>query len=111
MRKRLDRSTSVAMADFPVAPMMRLPSVAGDCSSVGGGWPHRDGRHGVDEPGRACVRVASRFAGNPAAAQVAGEFAFEFAAGVDVDRLVDRFGAHAHLRGVGEVLDQAVLIC
>ena len=56
----------------------------------------------------ASVGLLAGFAGGAAAAQLLGELAFELAAGVDVDRLVDRLGAHAHLRCIGEVLREPV---
>jgi hypothetical protein len=64
--------------------------------------------HRIDEPGPAGIGLLLGIARGPSAAQLLGQFALQFAAGVDVDRLVDRFGAHAHLWAVGKVVGHPV---
>ncbi len=48
-------------------------------------------------------RRAAALAHRPARAQVGSERTLQTAACLDVERLVDRFGRHPHLRFVGEV--------
>ena len=66
-----------------------------------------DHDHRVDEPMGALIRGAVRFAAGAPGPKCLGYFAFQAAAGLEVQRLVDRFVAHPHTLVVGEVLDAA----
>ena len=71
-------------------------------------WALLDGCHRVDEPWPSSVRVGIGLAGCSPAAKLVGQLALEGSAEMDVDRLVDGLGAHAHLGRVGEVLAEAM---
>ena len=66
-----------------------------------------DHDHRVDEPVGALIGGTVRFAARPAGPKCLGYFAFESTAGLEVQRLVDRFVAHPHALVVREVLDAA----
>ena len=54
------------------------------------------------------VWICIGFAGFASAAQMTWHFAFERSSKVNVDHLVNRFGAHTHLWRVGEILAYAM---
>lgn len=62
--------------------------------------------HRVPETAGAFLGVPVLLAACPAVAQGLFDLAFESAAGLEVEGLVDRFGAHAHLLVIGKFLDQ-----
>jgi len=72
------------------------------------GRPVADHDHRIDEPGSAGGRVTVRLAAGAPGAQRGGDLPAQAAAGLQVERLVDRLRAHPHLRLVGVVDAQSV---
>src|SRR3954447_6879317 len=106
---RVVRSPRVPIAEAPPAPMIRSPSQwPGTARSSISAGPVTDHDHRVAEPGRARGRVAVRFAAGAAGAQRAADLAAQPAPGLQVERLVDRLGAHPHLPVIRVILAQGV---
>ncbi|MEC5181504.1 hypothetical protein RCH07_002873 [Arthrobacter sp. CG_A4] len=71
---------------------------------LGGAFGNID--HRVPETTGAFFGIPVLFAAGPSGAQGLFDLAFESAEGLNVEGLVDRFVAHAHLLVIGEFLDQ-----
>lgn len=72
------------------------------------GRPLGDHHHLGGEPGGAPLGCPVRLAAGAAGAQGVGDFAAQAAAGLHIDRLVDRLRAHSHHLVVRMVDDQSV---
>lgn len=72
------------------------------------GWPIADHDHRIDEAVLTLIGPAVWFTAGTAGSKRLGHFAFEPAAGLEVQRLVDRFVAHAHALVIRVVLDQTM---
>lgn len=107
----------VAAASFHQRPDGRLVegscyevafSMSGDCAILSLGWSLGDVDHGGGESARAVFGAALWLAAGVASAEGGENFSFEGAAALDIERLVDRFVRHTHLRIRRKVLDQSV---
>src|SRR5689334_18639367 len=72
------------------------------------GWTLGDHDHGVHEPWGSLFAGGVGFTPGPAGPQRGLHLAFESASGLEVEGLIDRLWAHAHLRVVGKLFDQRV---
>ena len=76
------------------------------CQGLAGSQNDHD--HRVDEPLGALIRTSMRLAYRPSAPKCLCQFPFEATAGLEVQRLVDRFVAHTHALVIRIVLDQTM---
>ena len=84
---------------FPVAGHRTVLDLCG---------PVADHQHRVGEPVSALIGGTVRFASRAPRPKHLCHFAFESTAGLEVQRLVDRFVAHPHAFIVREILDQTM---
>ena len=103
------RSTRVAIAVFVGFAHDEVAFPVPGYRAVGDlGGPVADHDHRIDETVRALIWAAVRSASRAARSKCLGHFAFESTAGLEVQRLVDRFVAHPHTLVVGEIFDEAM---
>src|SRR6476619_416056 len=72
------------------------------------GGPVRNHEHRIDEPLTTLIRGTVRFTPCTSSSKRLGHFPFEATAGLEVQRLVDRFVTHTHARVLWVVLDQTI---
>jgi hypothetical protein len=77
-----------------------------NCAVFDLGRSVNDGDHCLPEPRSPLRRVAAGLAGHPSTSDRADDFTFQRTPAVQVDRLINRLGAHPHLQIAGKVLNQ-----
>ena len=83
--------------------MIRSPSQwPGTARSAASAGPFGDVDH-VRDPVLALPRLPARFPHGPPGPQTPGQIVFQRSAGLHIQRLVDGFGTHLHLRLIGEL--------
>lgn len=99
----------MTIADWLPAPRIRSPSQCPrDSAVLDLGRPLRDHHHRVDEPTRAMLRRLVRLAAGAPRPQRRLDLAFQAAASLNVDRLINRLRAHPHALVIRMVLADPV---